>query len=280
MKRYPFFLVVDDGAFPEAGDGDTRRPVGLDTYDTIVRLGREFGMRIPVCLTLQYLDRRNRSGQASVLPYAEALVERLVESRDAVEIGYHGLVHSLGGRTGEFFEIDTRRSVPEGVQARHIEISARIFEDWGLPFPTLFVPPFHAWEHGVTDRLVAAVGVKWLVSFRKLKMDGQRFAWPARSDHLGFLHRGDIGVYSRETVLDVDQLELARRLIMPSSLRTNWSSRHRLGNPRVHSYMTHIGNFLPGNYSFWCTLLREVTENPRIRIMKDNEEAAHAFRAR
>jgi hypothetical protein len=272
MKRYPFFLVVDDGGFPFAGYAGKPRQVGMENYRTIIRIARQFALRIPICFTLKYLDKKNISGLGEPLDYVDELIALLSENQDSLEIGYHGLTHEYNSHIGEFYCLDTRESVPLEIQREHIEKSADIFTALGLAFPKVFVPPYHAWDWGVTDRLASEFGAKYLISFARLEYNNKSYQWRP-SKWLNFLPREEIGVYSYHTRLDTSHLGIARKLLLPRTALNNFRLRRTLLNSPVHSYMSHIGNFFPENYGFWVELLDWIKSQPRIEICADNETA-------
>jgi predicted deacetylase len=276
MKRFPFFIVVDDGGHPCVGPQGHQYEIGIAAYRTILRLAEEFGIRIPICFTMKYLDKKNISGCAKPLDYVDELIGLLKANQKHIEVGYHGLTHEHEKHAGEFYCLDTGRPVPAALQEEHIEKSAEIFSYLGLDFPELFVPPYHAWEHGVTDELVSRLGVKYLVSFPKLAYGGHVYLWPP-SRFLYFLYRGEIGLYSYHTDLNNRHLQTAQKLALPRKLVVNLRHRRTLFNRRIHSYMVHIGNFLPQNYAFWMKLLTWAKESPRIVLCEDNRRAANFF---
>jgi hypothetical protein len=277
MREYPFFIIVDDGGFDTVSSGEHPEKIALDTYETILRIAKAFSMRIPVCFTLRHLDRKNISRcNAPPLGYLDDLVSLLKENRDHIEVGYHGLTHEYNGHVGEFYCLDTHEPVHRDIQSAHLEMSAEIFAELGFDFPELFVPPYHAWEWGVTDHLAAQFGVKYLVSVPKLVYGKYLYRW-RDSDWVHFLHRDHVGIFSYNTLLDGSHLKIAQELVLPRSLRNNFRFRRRLFNPRLHSYMSHIGNFLPINYEFWARLFTLVKQRPGIRICEDNLSAVKLF---
>jgi hypothetical protein len=272
MKTYPFFFVVDDGGFPHAGHAEEPRQVGMENYRTILRIAKRFSLRIPICFTMKYLDKSNISGEGTPIGYLDDLIAFLKENHDCIEIGYHGLTHEYNHHVGEFYCLDTRQAVPVDVQQEHIEKSAHVFSDLGLAFPKVFVPPYHAWEWGVTDRLVSGFGVKYLISFARKRYGNRRYQWrPSR--WLRFLPREEMAIYSYHTVLNSAQIALAKKLLLPRTAVNNLSLRRTLLNVPVHSYMSHIGNFFPENYDMWVELLDWIKGQAKIKLCANNETA-------
>jgi len=272
MKTYPFFLVVDDGGFPYAVESEKPRPVGMDNYGAILRIAKRFALRIPICFTMKYLDKRNVSGLGAPIDYLDDLIALLKENQGHIEIGYHGLTHEYDNHVGEFYCLDTEEAVPLEIQKEHIEKSALIFSELGLTFPQVFVPPYHAWEWGVTDRLVSGFGVKYLISFARKRYGNRRYQWrPSR--WLRFLPREEMAIYSYHTVLNSAHIALAKKLLLPRTAVNNLRLRRTLLNVPVHSYMSHIGNFFPENYDMWVELLDWIKGQAKIKLCANNETA-------
>ena len=276
MKKYPFFLVIDDGAQPTVESEGRIHDVGIAPYQTVLRIADRFGLRIPICFTMKYLDTKNISGCASPLKYTDELIGLLKGNRSRIEVGYHGLTHQYQNHAGEFYCLDSGSPVPGAVQQEHIDKSAEIFSAMGFDFPEIFVPPYHAWERGVTDNLVSKLGVKYLVSFSRLEYKGRAYTWD-RSNSVLFLDRDDIGIYSHHITLDEPHLMLAQKLVLPRSIINNLRFRRRLINRKVHSYMVHVGNFAPQNYLFWVRLLEWVQHNPVLELCENNQRAVDLF---
>jgi predicted deacetylase len=276
MRKFPFFIVVDDGGHPQVGLKGERDDIGISVYRTILKLAGEFQLRIPICFTMKYLDKENSSGFAEPLSYLDELIALLTENQNLIEIGYHGLTHEYDNHPGEFYCMDLHRPVPPSVQEQHLEMSAEIFSHLGIDFPELFVPPYHAWEQGVTDRLTAQFGVKYLVSFPRLSFEGRVYSWsPSRFLH--FLHREDLGIYSYHKRLNDDHLKTAQKLALPRKMIDRLRLRRTFFDTRIHSYMVHIGNFFPENYPFWKKLLKWVKDHPRMELCEDNRTAVSLF---
>jgi len=276
MKKYPFFIIIDDGGFKSVGHGDKENRIDMKTYQTILKIAREFNIKIPICFTIKYLDKENISEYGTPLEDVDGLIDFLKKNKKYIEIGYHGLTHNYKNHIGEFYCLDVNEPIPEKIQREHIEKSAKIFEYWNLDFPELFVPPYHAWEPGVTDKLLSKFGVKYLVSFEKFRYNNYEYKWNA-SRYILFLPREDMGIYSYHTYLTEDQLKIAKKLILPRNIINNLRFRKRIFNKPVHSYMVHIGNFMPRNYGFWVELLKWVENNPILRLCRDSHSAVENF---
>jgi len=121
MNKYPFFIIIDDGGFDYAVPGDKESKIGMETYYNILRLAKEFGMKIPICFTMKYLDKENISGFGKPLEYIDELIDFLKVNSQHLEIGYHGLTHQSHPKyVGEFFYLDENKPVPLEIQKDHI----------------------------------------------------------------------------------------------------------------------------------------------------------------
>lgn len=270
-RTYPVFIIVDDGGFPYVDVENLGEEITLDAYTNVLGLAKEFKIRIPICFTMQYLDINNISGYGQPISYANELIDLLRDNQECIEIGYHGLTHDIENHVGEFLCIDTDTPVPEEIQREHIYKSYLIYKDLGLNFPKLFVPPYHAWELGTTDKILAEYGVQYLVSCRRLKYAGHTYKW-GESQYLTFLPRESMGIVGRETSLSMDKLETVKRYLLPRSMVDNLLIGRRPVRKPVHSYMTHIGNFMGRSYEFWRGFFQYVEQNPKYQLLKSSED--------
>jgi len=289
MKKYPFFIIIDDGGFDFAVKGDKNSKITLETYNTILKLAKKFDMRIPICFTMKYLDKENISRVGRPLEYVDKLINFLKKNKRYLEIGYHGLTHEYKNHIGEFYCLDINKPIPEKIQREHIEKSAKIFEYWDLDFPELFVPPYHSWEEGTTDKILAEYGVKYLVSQIKFTYGSHSYNW-SRSKYLEFLPRSSLGIASKEYVLmglyknygpfKWKIRDFVKMFIIPRNPIINLYANRSIKQRIVHSYMTHIGNFIPQNYDFWIGLFEWVKKNTNLKLCKDNMEAIRYYFSR
>jgi len=97
MTRYPFFLVIDDGAFPHV-DQTSGPAITMDFYCNVLRLAKRYGMRIPICCTMKHLDIHGiYSERSNILTYSKQLVSLFLENPRFIEFGHHGLTHEYDG---------------------------------------------------------------------------------------------------------------------------------------------------------------------------------------
>jgi hypothetical protein len=289
VSRYPFFLIVDDGGFDHVTLPYEKGKIDIHTYENILKLAKQYEIRIPICFTVKYLDKDNISGVGMSLDYIDELIEFLKNNAKYIEIGYHGLTHEYRNHVGEFFCLDSNMPVSENEQRDHIEKSKNIFDYWGMKFPELFVPPYHAWEEGVTDRILAEYGSKYLVSYKKLKFSNYRYSWNG-SQYLTFLPRTSIGLSGEDCELNCNItrkirffpnksiVDFTKSHIIPRGIFSRLRIEHSLIDQPVHSYMTHIGNFSDQALEVWNNIFDYVVNNKRLSLCKSNDDAANYLR--
>jgi len=289
-KRWPFLIVIDDAGFPNVDSKRDSPEITMDFYSNVLNIAKQYKIRIPLCFTLKYLDVNQIGQDASALPYAEELIAFLKDSAEFIEFGYHGLTHEYDGKPVEFFDIYTNSRVPYSIQHSHILASYQIIESLSLPKPEIFVPPGHAWQPGVTDKLLSEYGIKYIVSTPTLRFNKRLYRWED-SPFLTFLPRTSIGVYHDDTNLDggirkktrlgsiVVNGDRVKKLICPRSIYYNLRWERRLTSTPIHSYMTHIGNFSNHSMGFWKEVLDSVLERKDIHVCRTNAEAERYYMA-
>jgi len=288
-----FFFVVDDGGIPSTPVplriGEELEPIPYEVYLEIVQIAEKNGIRIPVAFVLKHLDVDNISGVAEPLPYAQKLINLLIENQSQIEFAYHGLTHSYAGTSQEFFLVSKNEKVPASEQEKHLRLSLKIVKALGLPKPEVFVPPFNSWEEGVTDRLAAEYGLTQLVSVKKMKIGDFNYSWNT-STHLEFLPRKPMGLYHWH--MDIDQgcyMKMPILGVKLAKIDVGWVKKSLItGRPssilarqvdpsKVHSYMVHIGNFR-NSTQFWNQLFKWIREASGMKICRNSVEAGEAWR--
>lgn len=287
-KKYPFFFLIDDGGFNYALAPLKKGKITLNNYENILKIAKKFNLKIPICFTMKYLDKKNLSGQSQVLDYIDELIDLLKNNQQYLEIGYHGLTHEYQGQQGEFFCLSKNQPVPLAIQKQHFIKSKNIFDFWQLPFPQIFVPPDHAWQLGVTDKLASEFGVKYLISCQKMVFQNHHYQWQ-NSSWLKFLPRKSLGLNSNDFYLNPKQirylrffppknlLDFVKSCIIPQGFLNRVRIHKTLFNQPTHSYITHIGNFSQASLQFWSQLLHLVSHNPHLHICQSNQEAVSYF---
>jgi len=289
LRKYPFFCIIDDGGFDYVLAKEKKGKINMDTYYNILKLAKDFDIKIPICFTMKYLDKENISGLGTPLDYLDELIGFLKQNSRYIEIGYHGLTHEDNGHIGEFYHLEENKPVPERIQKEHLEKSQKIFDYWGLRFPELFVPPYHAWGEGVTDKILSEYGVKYLVSEKKFRFSGYKYQW-SESPYLEFLPRSSLGLSGSDYNLNSQTtrkirffpkktlFDFAKCHIIPQNLLIRLRIHKSLFNQPVHSYMTHIGNFAGKALDFWYRIFDFVINNKYLHLCKSNKEAVILYK--
>jgi len=287
-SQWPFFLVVDDGAFPSTDPGRHGNSITMQFYENVLKLATTYGMRIPICFTMKFLDINHISPEATPLSYAKELITFIQENEENIEFGYHGLTHEYEGKLVEFFDIYTNSKVPSSFQSSHVDESFQIIESLSLPQPEIFVPPSHAWEPSVTDKLLSQYGIKYLISYPKLRFAGQKYIWNG-SSFLIFLPRRTLGISHNDVNLDKGIIKRtrfgsakidaswAKKFICPRNIYYNLRLERRLSALPTHSYMTHIGNFSDQAMDFWRKIFEFVMNRKDIHVCRSNAEAKRYY---
>ncbi|MBF0195574.1 MAG: hypothetical protein HQL71_13515 [Magnetococcales bacterium] len=290
QKKFPLFLLVDDCAFPRI-NGDTGELIPFSAYETLLRLAEAFDICIPLCFTMRYLDLEGRWSGSTPIPYAKQLVELVKNNPQHLLFCDHGLTHKLGNTNYEFFNPDTGEHLNEQEHRKLLKIIIQIWDDLDLDFPEIMVPPSNSWVPNLTDRIYAEAGCRYIVSIshsknqllsRDLFSPGgikkvftPKFKWPDHSPHLTLLPR-------RSWLLSCNRInpsgwllqQMMRSLAQPcSGPFAALYNRTSLPLP-VHSYMTHIGNFVGDHaFDFWYKLFHWADAHPSISLARSFDDA-------
>lgn len=287
MKRYPFLLVVDDGGRPYLKEGSQHLPVTMQTYQLLLEIAQSFEIILPVAYVFRYLDVNNLSGLGGALDYADELIDFMHEYEQQLPIFHHGLTHGYDyiigdpcwtGTHAEFFDIDHGRSITEEQQARHIAICDEICKELALDTPEVFVPPCHAWEPGVTDRLLAASGITQIITVSRLRFQGRIYRYD-NSPYLRVLPRKPIGISHNMIgiALNSKTLKKALRTVIPMNWFWCLREHRKFSNPLMHSYYVHVTNFMPDTREFWFRFFDAIRSRSNLYFPQNPADALKAF---
>lgn len=271
----PVFITIDDCGFYRVYPDNPKTPiVSYETYERLLNLSKKYHIKIALCFTTKYLDKDNVSGEGQPLPYLNKLMRLLTSNQDSLEIANHGWVHDQKNHAGEFYLMDVNRPASKEVQEESIRQSYLIYKSWGLKFPKIFTPPYNAFVPGVTDRILSKYGCKYVISTPYVRCDKHskvrlEYASEMRPDTgVIFLPRKWLGIVAIDTFLRNIHSNLVKRELVSSK----GFLFHKLSQLN-HSYMTHIGNFLHNNYSFWDDIFTYIEKKPYSYLPKDVESA-------
>ncbi len=291
-KTPHFFLVVDDGGFDRALPCGRGAPVRFAAYENLLRLAKDFGIQVVLACTTSFLDLDRVTPRTRPHADSRRLVDFLERNHDHIRVADHGYSHQWGDRYVEFYDYRTGEVRPAAEQERHIEWSRRIYRSLGWRFPEIFVAPGHGWEPGVTDRLYAERGCRFLTSMLWLKRPLSKTGLPAPggfreifrpwriypevSDHLlvlprlGLLIPADYDSPGRSVWLRARLAVLSRSRLISYLLH-----RHPAAPP--HNYMAHIMNFTTEQaLRGWERFLRRIAS--RVRLASTFEESVALWR--
>lgn len=287
-SAWPFLMVVDDGGRPYLNEAGQERIIPLENYELMRDLAQDFQTCIPVAYTFRYLDYENVSGLGGAIPYAKELVAFMKENREFLPIHHHGLSHGYDYETGnwkwtathaEFYNLDEGSPIPEEQQARHLELCERICQSLGIADIKTFVPPCHAWEPGVTDRLLAQYGIETLITVPDYRFGSHRYQHQS-SSFLEILPRKSLGIHHRMTEDALDQQQLKRTLneVLPMPIKTRLRYYRRVTNPWLHSYYLHVTNFYPKTRNFWYQFFETLQNRSEIILPRNEQESFRIYR--
>jgi hypothetical protein len=262
-------LVIDDGGLPTEHPDGSGYPLGLDCYQRILELAETLDIVVPIAVTAGFIDIRNRANLKYTNPNKDKLIQFLIDNRRRLPVWNHGLTHSFDQQPTEFLLLNPIRKVPEQTQRHHLELSQTIFEECGLGRPGVFVPPGHAWETGMTDKLAKQEGIQ-CIAMREVEKTPLNYwirhpgtpywqRWQA-SDHLATLYRLGLGIpYNKRHFNSFDQWK-AVQYANPANTFIRYAI-HRSMKPPIppHHFFAHVHNFSNVNaLEFWVPLTKKL----------------------
>jgi hypothetical protein len=272
----PVFITIDDCGFNRVYPDNANTPVvGYNTYECLLELSKKYHTKIALAFTTKYFDKDNISGQGEPLPYLDKLMKLLINNQDYIEIANHGWLHDQKNHAGEFYLMDENRPVRGEFQEKSIMQSDLIYKSWGLKFPRIFTPPYNAFVPGVTDRILSRYGCKYIISTPYLHDDKYS---RVRLDYVSnphifdasilFLPRLWLGIAAIQTNLSNANLNQVKKKLLH-----NWDFIFERPDKLNHSYMTHIGNFLPDNHRFWSEIFEWIEKKPFLYLPENIESS-------
>ncbi len=274
-NREPFFLIVDDGAFRHVYPCGRSTEIPFTAYVNILRLTKEFDIQIVLACTASFMDVKRVTPGAK--PHADSgrLIDFLGKHTDRIILADHGYSHRWRERYVEFHDYRRDERRPEPEQKQHVEWCARIYQSLGLPFPEIFVAPAHGWEPGVTDRLYATQGVRFLSAVLWLKRTLSETGFPAPrawplifQPHLVYPDSSPwLTILPRQGLLIPSHLAapgrtewLKARLAVTARSRAFSYLLHRHQALQPHNYMAHIMNFATDEaFRGWVRFLMKIS---------------------
>ncbi|MFP3982437.1 MAG: hypothetical protein ACLFV2_01925 [Desulfurivibrionaceae bacterium] len=268
-RRDEIVLVIDDGGIPYENPDKTGFAVPFTAYEAILRLAESLQIRIPIAVTAGFIDIFNISGLNLASDYASRLVDFLRKNNDYLPVWCHGLTHQWENSFTEFDVYDkSSKPVPADSQKQRLELCRAIFVEAGLKAPEVLVPPGHAWQPGVTDKLAKETGFK-AIAIREFEKTSFT-EWMARPDrpfkstwndsaYLNTLYRLGLGIpYNKRKFYPWDYWK-SRQYIYSSNKLVSGLVNRKFSVKSPHHFFAHVQNFcMPESYRFWEKVVKEL----------------------
>lgn len=153
-------LVFDDGGMIYSNPNNTGFNIDFEVYNRLLYLAKKNEIRIQIACNAAFFDIDNISGLGIVNPDVEKIIKIFDDNKEYLEVWNHGLNHMYEDEFIEFYSY-TKGPISEDYQREHLELSVEILKNVGLDSKT-FVPPGHAWELGVTDKIASDLGIEYM----------------------------------------------------------------------------------------------------------------------
>jgi hypothetical protein len=275
LDRVP--IVFDDGGFPFAAPDGSGFRVGLEPYGRILDLAEKNDVVIPVAVTSAFIDTGDIAGLGMAHESSGEIIDFLLRNRERMPVWNHGLTHRIQGHFTEFGKPREEKAATAERQEKHLRLSQEIFHSAGLGRPNVFVPPGHVWESGVTDRIAAMLGIRYMAVGQFLKAPiGNWLLHPLNphlrrwtgSDHLELLFRHGTGIpHTKTRFSELDRLKASLFLKPGSRLVKQLVFRTASGISEPHHYFAHVQNLVdPASFEFWDFVIgRILSDRPTNR---------------
>ncbi|HWR39193.1 MAG TPA: DUF2334 domain-containing protein [Patescibacteria group bacterium] len=283
-KKSSFYLVVDDCGMPTIGAPIfSKQRIGMGHYQVIVDLAKEFGITVMLAFSTAWLNSTNKEYQQT---YEWNNILRLLDkNREYWELAFHGWDHSANGTQTEFYDLEHDQRIDYDVQETHFGMGMEMLKKSGLGPTKYFVPPGHAWELGVTDKIAEKFGIKYMVT--NFKTMENTYQYSSKS-YVKLLNREGVGINYNEEQLDLNPPkrrikhwsfpvtpQFASSLVHTRPLHLRLM-KMELKPKHLHSYMAHIGNFDPESRQFWRQFFRGLKRR-EIHLCRSAAEATKQF---
>ena len=150
-------LVFDDGGMTHSNPDGTGFKIDTKVYDRILLLAKKNDIKIQIACNAVFFDIDNIAGMNLLNPDCDKILKLFDDNKNYLEIWNHGLNHRYKNESTEFFSYN-EGSISYNYQKEHLKLSQEIFVKNSFS-PTVFVPPGHAWEQNVTDKIAKEQGL-------------------------------------------------------------------------------------------------------------------------
>lgn len=264
-------LAFDDGGMTYSNPDNTGFKVDTKVYNRLLKLAKENDIKIQIACNAAFFDIDNISGLGTVNTEIEKIIKILDDNREFLEVWNHGLNHMYENETTEFYSY-TKGSINKAYQREHLELSIDIFKKIGLN-STTFVPPGHAWESGVTDKIASKLGFQYIAvrEFEKSQLKDwmknpfkpYKMQWK-ESKYLTCLFRLGLGIPFNQVDFDSKTESKMKTYVsnkFPSTLVTN--RKLKLKYPVDH-FFAHIQNLQsPSSVPYFDRIIKHILKQKR-----------------
>lgn len=266
-------LVFDDGGFITSNPDNTGFKIKFYVYERILELAKRNEIKIPIACTASFFDFNKLYNKSIPNPDSDKILSLVMKNPDYLEIWNHGLTHMFGNNYTEF-DLYSKETITENIQDEKIRLSQKIFTSLGITSSTL-VPPGHAWQQGVTDKIAKQYGIKniairefektslttWLIN----PMYRYKKTW-AQSDYLKTYFRMGLGIRHDLTSFKSGVYRKTKyyiRNIYPSSIIIN--RRFTIKYPVDH-FFAHVQNLMGDQgFDYFDFVLKEILKKESVK---------------
>lgn len=267
------FLVFDDGGMTHSNPNGFGYELCYEIYERILKLAKENEIQIQIACNAIFFDVDNIAKLNMINPHCDKILNLLHKNIDHITVWNHGLNHQYLNESTEFYSYINGK-IDYKYQEEHIKISQEIFDKIGFNTNVL-VPPGHAWEQDVTDKIAKKYGIKSiairefekksLTEWIKSPLNPYKKTWQ-ESKYLNSLFRLGLGIKYDSLYFDSKIYHRVNDYILsqfPKSLLIH--RRLKLKYPIDH-FFAHIQNLQnPNNFQLFDQIIK------KIKSLKINE---------
>ena len=266
-------LVFDDGGMTHSNPDGTGFKIDIKVYDRMLLLAKKNDIKIQIACNAVFFDVDNIAGLNLLNPECDKILKLFDDNRSYLEIWNHGLNHRYKNECTEFFSYKDG-PISYDYQKEHLKLSQDIFKKNNI-LPTVFVPPGHAWEQNITDKIAEEQGITAIAirefektSFKAwIKNPGKpyKMTWE-KSESINTFFRLGLGIAFDRVNFDQKVKRKMSNYIanrFPQSLLIN--RKLRLKYPVDH-FFAHIQNLQdPNSVDYFDDVIKQ------IKGLKNNE---------
>jgi hypothetical protein len=264
-------LVFDDGGMTHSNPDGTGFKIDLKVYDRMLLLAKKNNIKIQIACSAAFFDIDNIAGLSLLNPECDKILKLFDDNKDFLEIWNHGLNHRYKNECTEFFSYKDG-AISLEYQKEHLKLSQDIFKKVNIS-PNVFVPPGHAWEQNVTDKIAKEFGLNAIAirefeknSFKawiKNPMQPYKMTWE-KSQNINTLFRLGLGIAFDRVHFDEKVKHKMSNYItnrFPQSLLIN--RKLKLKYPVDH-FFAHIQNLQdPNSVDYFDNAIKQIKELKR-----------------